>query len=244
MTQTIVTDKDEKYNAFLYDPLYQLKTETKWSQKAGGGGLISMNREGTKRYYHFDGLGSTAALTDFDMNVTDTYVYSAFGITESSSGSSVNPFRFVGQWGYYDDGARGGQSGLLLLGVRYYSPEFGRFWSKDVYKKTYSYTNCPTLFVDPSGRIFTRVGNMLGNIYDHTDPYRRSGKGYQTIRNRILKWPLRAGAILAFLNCLIEGVGVIGGTPDDWYEACLGCCEGLAPVIGGGTRDYYYASGS
>jgi RHS repeat-associated protein len=121
-----------------------------------GIGLISTNREGTKRYFHFDGLGSTAALTDFDMNVTDTYVYSAFGITESSSGSSVNPFRFVGQWGYYDDGARGSQSELLLLGVRYYSPGFGRFWSWDPLPNLDYYKYCkntPTFIIDPSGKL-------------------------------------------------------------------------------------------
>ena len=33
--------------------------------------------------------------------------YTAFGLPLSSSGSSVNPFRYVGQWGYYDDGAMG-----------------------------------------------------------------------------------------------------------------------------------------
>jgi len=33
-----------------------------------GLGLISTNREGTKRYFHFDGLGSTRALTDSSGN--------------------------------------------------------------------------------------------------------------------------------------------------------------------------------
>ena len=74
--------------------------------------LISSNRGGTKRYFHYDGLGSTHALTDSTGATTDTYTYSAFGVQESSTGSLVNPYRYVGQWGYYDDGARGSGYGL------------------------------------------------------------------------------------------------------------------------------------
>ena len=87
-------------------------------------GLISSNRGGTKRYFHYDGLGSTHALTDSTGATTDTYTYSAFGVQESSTGSSVNPFRYVGQWGYYDDSARGSGSGLTSVGYRHYKSEW------------------------------------------------------------------------------------------------------------------------
>jgi RHS repeat-associated protein len=120
-----------------------------------GLGLISTNREGTKRYFHFDGLGSTRALTDSSETVTDTYEYNAFGVLEASTGSSTNPFRYVGQYGYYDDGAMGSSSGLLLLGVRYYSPAHGRFWSWDPVPNLnlYGYAqNLPVMCVDPTGR--------------------------------------------------------------------------------------------
>ncbi|GIV02226.1 MAG: hypothetical protein KatS3mg015_1056 [Fimbriimonadales bacterium] len=122
-----------------------------------GLGLISSNREGVKRYFHFDALGSTRALTDSSGNVTDTYEYNAFGVMESSTGTSVNPFRYVGQWGYYDDGAMGSSSGLLLLGVRYYSPAHGRFWSWDPVANLnlYAYVeNSATMAMDPSGAGF------------------------------------------------------------------------------------------
>jgi RHS repeat-associated protein len=119
-----------------------------------GLGLISTNREGTKRYFHFDGVGSTRALTDSSETVTDTYEYNAFGVLKASTGSSTNPFRYVGQYGYYDDGAMGSASGLLLLGVRYYSPAHGRFWSWDPVPNLnlYGYVeNSATMWVDPSG---------------------------------------------------------------------------------------------
>jgi len=105
-----------------------------------GLGLISSNRNGTIRYLHFDGLGSTAALTDIAQNITDTYTYDAFGNPLSTSGSSVNPYRYVGQWGYYDDGAMGSSSGMLLLGVRYYWPRYGRFLTWDVASNFNAYT--------------------------------------------------------------------------------------------------------
>ncbi len=60
----------------------------------------------------------------------------------------------TGQWGYYDDGAMGSSSGLLLLGVRYYSPAHGRFWSWDSVpnENLYAYVeNSATIAIDPSG---------------------------------------------------------------------------------------------
>jgi RHS repeat-associated protein len=92
-----------------------------------GLGLNSSNRQGTIRYFHFDGLGTTYYLTDSSQSVTDSCSYDAFGVPISATGSSVNPYRYVGQWGYYDDGAMGSSSGVLLLGVRYYWPRYGRF---------------------------------------------------------------------------------------------------------------------
>jgi RHS repeat-associated protein len=130
--------------------VFTIKAVNTW-----GLGLISTNREGTKRYFHFDGVGSTRALTDSSETVTDTYEYNAFGVLESSSGSSTNPFRYVGQYGYYDDGAMGSSSGLLLLGVRYYSPAHGRFWSWDPVPNLnlYGYVeNSATMGIDPSAR--------------------------------------------------------------------------------------------
>ena len=129
-----------------------------------GLGLISSNRESTIRYFHFDGLGTTYHLTDTSQNVTDSYSYNAFGVPRSSSGSSVNPYRYVGQWGDYDDGARGSSSGMLLLGVRYYWPAFGRFTTGDPGSSSdlYSYADAsPTMFVDVEGRSPQRPTDLL-----------------------------------------------------------------------------------
>jgi RHS repeat-associated protein len=122
--------------------------------KTYGMGLISSNRQSAVRYFHFDGLGTTYHLTDTSQNVTDSYTYNAFGVPLSASGSSVNPYRCVGQWGYYDDGAMGSSSEMLLLGVRYYWPRFGRFVTWDPRHITESYYYCKnssTMWMDPTG---------------------------------------------------------------------------------------------
>jgi RHS repeat-associated protein len=121
-----------------------------------GMGLISSNRQSTIRYFHFDGLGTTYHLTDTSQNVTDSYTYNAFGVPLSASGSSVNPYRYVGQWGYYDDGAMGSSSEMLLLGVRYYWPQFGLFSTWDPIPRLttkYRYAvNSPFNLIDPQGK--------------------------------------------------------------------------------------------
>jgi RHS repeat-associated protein len=131
-----------------------------------GIGLISSTQVAVseKRWFHFDGLGTTAALTDFNENITDTYEFSALGVLEGSTGSSVNPFRYVGQWGYYDDGARGSQYGLLLLGVRYYSRAAGRFltWDPVPSMNPYLYVhNRSTLAIDPTGRLWVLLAVLI-----------------------------------------------------------------------------------
>jgi len=58
---------------------------------------------------------------------TDAYYYEAFGNITSQSGTTVNPFRYVGALGCYRDLT----SSLLHVGARYYSPQVGRFWTQD-----------------------------------------------------------------------------------------------------------------
>jgi len=91
------------------------------------GDLVSQRRSTTTKYYHFDALGSTLALTDANENVTDTYKYYAFGDTLTSTGSTTNPFQYVGNLGYYNESA----ISLQYLRARYYQPSTGRFMSVD-----------------------------------------------------------------------------------------------------------------
>jgi RHS repeat-associated protein len=92
------------------------------------GNLISQVRGSTSSFYLFDGLGSADRLTDITgQTVTDRYIYKAFGDLQTSSGPTINPFRYVGLQGYYYD------SDFIqyLLRKRPFISALGRFVTKD-----------------------------------------------------------------------------------------------------------------
>jgi RHS repeat-associated protein len=152
----VYDELETSYPAIIAEYTLVSTTYTVTSVNTHALGLVSTNRSGTKRYFHFDGLGSTMALTDGSEVVQDTYTYSAFGVQESSTGSSVNPYRWVGMLGYRDEPAAGSAFARTLLGVRYYSAYAGRMFSEDPLglKKPYLYSfNEPQLYVDPTGLI-------------------------------------------------------------------------------------------
>lgn len=92
-----------------------------------GLGLISrITPGGDARYYHYDTIGSTAALTDSAGNVTDSYAYDPFGQVLNSQRTVNNPFLYVGQFGVMEEG-----NGLQFMRARYYNSGLGRFVSKD-----------------------------------------------------------------------------------------------------------------
>jgi len=112
---------------------------------------VSERRSGTSEFYHGDRVGSTTKISNTSQTVTDTRVYDAFGMLLSSTGSNPTPFGFVAKGGYQQDP----DTGLMLLGHRYYDPSTGRFLSRDRAKdgrNWYDYcTNDPQRYSDPSG---------------------------------------------------------------------------------------------
>jgi len=119
------------------------------------GNLISQNRGGVESQYHFDAQGSTLALTSDSQQVTDTYSYSAHGEVTESTGSTVNPFQYLGQKQYYRDNA----TAHYLIRRRPYGPTRARWLTVDPRKlidgpNLYRYVhNRPTISVDPSGML-------------------------------------------------------------------------------------------
>lgn len=137
-----------------------------------GYGLVEqVDSTNAAHYYHFDPTGSTLALTNGAGAVTDSYAYTPYGET-TSSGSTVNPFRYVGKLGVMDDG-----NGLQYMRARYYRPEVARFMSLDALAgavnnpqslNRYAYVlGNPVMGADPSG--FEREGYSMYSGYTMTD---------------------------------------------------------------------------
>lgn len=140
------------------------------------GNLISQNRGGIESQYHFDPQGSTLALTNDNQQVTDSYAYSAFGEVTEHTGSTVTPFQYLGQLGYYKDDV----TESFLVRRRTLSASYGIWLSRDPIltfglDTYYRYVrNTPCMRVDPSGLKCSAKGQMAflirpGNIPIETD---------------------------------------------------------------------------
>jgi RHS repeat-associated protein len=108
-------------------------------------------------YYQFDGLGAAVQLTNPSGGVIANYLYNAFGEQLIASlEPTINPFRWLGQVGYYFDP----NTGQFYVRARIYDPASGRWRSVDPIGfdggdwNLYRYVlNGPTTYIDPSGLI-------------------------------------------------------------------------------------------
>jgi len=76
-------------------------------------------------FYHHDQIGSTLALSNGSGTVTDRYAYSPFGKLLGHTGSSDQPFTFVGTLGVRQEGD------LFQMRQRYYNPVTAKFLSRE-----------------------------------------------------------------------------------------------------------------
>jgi len=83
-----------------------------------------LNNAWTTTFFGYDGQGSVRYLTDTTGAVTDRYTYDAFGNQLTSSGTTPNVYRYVGE--PFDQALQ-----LTYLRARYMSPASGRFLSMD-----------------------------------------------------------------------------------------------------------------
>ena len=110
---------------------------------------ISERRAGVTTFSH-GGLKDGSAQTDNSQNITATKQYDAYGQVLTGTGIWKGPFGYGGQAGYQTD-----ESGLQLLGHRYYDSSTGRFITRDPIKdgrNWYAYCdNNPVSRIDPNG---------------------------------------------------------------------------------------------
>ncbi len=97
-------------------------------QGAGGvGGLLSITSGAATQFTAYDGNGNVVALIDAATGAESAhYEYDPFGNTlvQTGAAAGANPFRFSTK---YTDA----ETGLLYYGLRYYSPNQGRWISRD-----------------------------------------------------------------------------------------------------------------
>jgi RHS repeat-associated protein len=109
---------------------------------------VATDRTGNQSYFLYDGLGSTANLSDGNGNVTATYSYDVFGELRPAS-SPGNEWLFTGE-----QRDRQGSRNFYYLRARYYDPAIGRFLGPDSVPSgnLYAYVGGnPVNLVDPSG---------------------------------------------------------------------------------------------
>ena len=192
--------------------------------------LAQQSASGTG-YFLPDGLGSVRQVANASGMVGDPWAFDPFGNPVGSSGSS--PYGFAGEW---TDG-----TGLQYLRARYYSPEQGRFITRDPFPgylnqpstlNPYIYgLNDPATLTDPSGEnpflIVGGLGGLLGGaIY---------GYGSQVVRNLgqgLCFWDALSYNISAGEVALYTGVGGILGT--GMGSAIIGV-QALVAYFGAGT---------
>jgi RHS repeat-associated protein len=120
--------------------------------------LIDATSGNAVRFFHYDRIGSTLALTSAAGTVTDAYAYSPYGVLLGHTGTSPQPFTYVGEFGVRGEAA----ANLYHMRARYYDPVSARFLTRDSLWPTladprkldpYQYVEgSPLKYIDPVGR--------------------------------------------------------------------------------------------
>lgn len=178
----------------------------------GDNGLLARHTVTGSLFYTFDAQGNAAQRLNSSGGVLSASMFDAFGVSVSTA--AVNdPFSYGAQAGYYTDL----ETGLSLLGQRYYDAGAGRFLSRDPMGSDggvnlYAYTaNDPINGCDPSGLI-PQVRNCPPSLR-------------ATINNSLKK-------ICAKLPTLRGNLGgIVGGKPStgNVSDSCVRkwCSEGI-----------------
>ena len=171
------------------------------------------------RYYYYDHLGSTAALTGGDGEVRLRFAYSAYGeltgitdgtgnnlvhgedgkITSSMISGAVSEtgirFLYNGQLGVTTDG-----NGLYHMRARYYNTDIKRFINRDILMG--DITNSQSL---------NRYSYVQGNPVSSTDPFGLCPLGYSN-----LDWSTIGHSLLDIVGIFWDGADLINAL---WYTA-------------------------
>jgi RHS repeat-associated protein len=120
--------------------------------------LYSIEATGnSRRFFHFDEVGSTTFLTNDSGTVTDSYGITPYGesVTPGANNATANPFTWLGAYGVMQEGA----TSLYYMRARWYDSSPARFLSRDPISSVapqrinpYEYVEAnPVSSVDPLG---------------------------------------------------------------------------------------------
>jgi type VI secretion system secreted protein VgrG len=136
----------------------------------GRGVVAQVEADGTIRYFHHDGQGSTLALSDTNNVPTDQWFYSPYGEVMARTGATDTPYQWCG-----GVGLRPAAGNLYFARHRYYHARLQRWTARDPIgmaggANLYAYANAnPLRFSDPAGlwagvddAIFIGGGAIIG----------------------------------------------------------------------------------
>ena len=174
------------------------------------------------RYYHYDQVGSTVAMTDASAAITDRFHYDPWGYVLHSVGDSDTPFQFVGAYGIQTD-----PNGLINMRARYYNPVTKSFISQDPSGfdgglNWYLYANGnPFTYIAPNGE-FAITAIVVGALI---------GAGLDIVTQ------LGEGRSVSEINWWrVAGFGTVGGLTSGIGSAAIKAAVYLSkPVMAGST---------
>lgn len=174
---------------YIYAPVLLYEIE----ENANGG-----NPANAARYYHYDHLGSTLALSNDVGTVTGRASYSTYGVKTQSGGTLNTPFLWNGALGVQTD-----PNGLHHMRARYYHCYLSRFLSEDPLglsagSNVYAYCNGnPVMGVDPDGKFAWMIaGAIIGvAIQGAVDLYHGEASSWQTYAGAAVGGALGGGIL-------------------------------------------------
>ena len=117
------------------------------------GEIIAEKRNGVRKQYVPDSLGSTVALLDNTQTPTDTFSYWPYGEVASRTGTTPTPFQYVGTLGCRQDSASKTYMRARVLDTptgRWLTEDLSGFYGGNTNMYVYSTAN-PSSLVDYSG---------------------------------------------------------------------------------------------
>ena len=132
-------------------------TQAVYTSSVGAyGDTVSQRRSNATHYHHPDHLGTIWNLSDSSQTASDSYVFDAWGNQLASTGSTVNPYRYVGALGYYAEPT----TALTYVRARWLRPATGSWVSVDPAstQATWAYVQQRPILMEDASGLLNRIG--------------------------------------------------------------------------------------